>query len=100
MNVSSKQKKAIKLIERHLGIKFNGKTQQDVSSFLEENLPKLQEVDFMSNKSPSEKQMKGIKLISDFLHIEFEGKTMRDASDFLEEYLSEAIEKANEVGHK
>lgn len=94
---SAKMKRAIKLIESTLKLKYKGKTFDDAKKFLDENLPKLDGVDFRESKVPSEKQEKGIKLVNDMLGIEFTGTSMADASKFLEQYLDKAISKAQSI---
>lgn len=93
--ISTKQKKAIKNIELVTGIKFTGKTQEEASKFLDENLSKLEGIDFRQYKKPSPKMEKGIKFCESILGVEFQGSTMLEASDFLGKYLQKAIDSVN-----
>lgn len=93
--ISPKQKKAIKNIEIVTGIKFTGKSQEEASKFLDENLPKLEGVDFRKYKKPSAKMEKGIKFCESILGVEFQGSTMLEASEFLGKYLQKAIDTVN-----
>ena len=91
---SAKMKKGIKIIEENLHIKYTGKTFDDAKKFLDENLPKLNDIDFRESKSPSEKQLKGIHFIESMLGVQFTGSSMKDASDFLDEYFDQAKQKS------
>ena len=97
IKISPKMKRAIKLIQDNVGIKFMGSSFDEAKDFLDKNLSKLNEVDFRANKKPSEKQEKGVKFIESMLNVEFTGSSMKDASDFIDEYFEQAQNKAKNL---
>lgn len=94
MKPTAKMKKGVKLIQDNLGIMCTDKSFEGVKKFLDENLSKLEGVDFREKRQPSEKQMKGVAFIEKMLNVEFTGSSMKDASDFLDEHFEEAQAKA------
>lgn len=95
MEASPKMKKAIKNIELGLGIKYHGKTFEDAQNFLEENLPKLKDVDMRDKWKPTKKMMDGIAFCEKVLGVKFVGSTSKDASEFLEKYLQKTLDTVN-----
>ena len=89
---SSKMKKGVKLCEEVLGVKCEDMSFDGVKKFLDENMPKLKDIDMRERKEPSEKQGYAIDFIESVLNIEFKGKSMKDASEFISQYYDKAKE--------
>lgn len=81
--VSAKMRKGINLCEEVLGIKYTGKTFEEAIAFLDENMPKLEGVDVLAKREPSDKMWTMIGWIQRVTGEEFKVTTMREASDFI-----------------
>lgn len=90
---SSKMLKGKALCEEILGVKCEGKSFDEISDFLKENLPKIQGKDVRDYRKPSQKMLNYIEAIEKKTGHVYEGKTMKDASEFIEEYSSEMRKK-------
>lgn len=86
--ITDKQAYTIKKLERHLGIKFEGKTKSDATKYIGTYLPKHQRT-IRGNRDygVTEKQVSTIKGLEEFFGNTFDGKTKSEATRFIAEYL-------------
>lgn len=98
--VSSKMRKGIKLCEEVLGVKYKGKTFDEAKEFLDDNMPKIQNVDIRERREPSEKMWFAIGFIEKVLNVKFEGNNQKQASEFISSYLDKAKKESGQKGKK
>lgn len=79
---SAKQAKAIKMIKDLLNVKYEGKTFEDCSAFLDKYMSDA--IAKLGDREPSQKQKDAIAKFERRLNITFEGKTAKEASAFID----------------
>lgn len=84
MDLTDKEFWQLERIRQATKKEFDGKTKEELKSFLNENLPLANEIFKRSTKRPTANQLNYIKAIEEYTHVTFHGKTMFEAGEYLD----------------